>query len=170
MTFSTTLVISSSALPTIRRVFQPEFRQQFLVYPMRHATGLTTDKSWSKEAFLRHCLRMATGSSQPPVKWVTLIHFPVLKWVRAPYKRFAGNIKPTYVWSYKYTPTTTTSLKTRCFINPLNAELNPNRHLLALPGAHHFVHVSRVRVNSVQGSFAFARPKARYNLPTVTIT
>jgi hypothetical protein len=31
-------------------------------------------------------------------------------------------------------------------INPLNAELNPIRHLLALVGAHHFVHVSMVRV------------------------
>jgi hypothetical protein len=31
--------------------------------------------------------------------------------------------------------------------NPLNAELNPIRHLLALAGAHHFVHVSRLRVN-----------------------
>jgi hypothetical protein len=29
---------------------------------------------------------------------------------------------------------------------PLNAELNPIRHLLALAGAHHFVHVSRLRV------------------------
>ena len=32
-------------------------------------------------------------------------------------------------------------------INPLNAELNPIRHLLALVGAHHILHVSRVRVN-----------------------
>ena len=31
--------------------------------------------------------------------------------------------------------------------NPLNAELNPIRHLLALVGAHHIVHVSRIRVN-----------------------
>ena len=31
--------------------------------------------------------------------------------------------------------------------NPLNAELNPIRHLLALAGARHFVHVSRMRVN-----------------------
>ena len=31
--------------------------------------------------------------------------------------------------------------------NPLNAELNPIRHLLALVGARHIVHVSRVRVN-----------------------
>ena len=31
--------------------------------------------------------------------------------------------------------------------NHLNAELNPIRHLLALEGAHHIVHVSGVRVN-----------------------
>jgi len=32
-------------------------------------------------------------------------------------------------------------------INPLNAELNPNCHLLALLRAHHILHVSRIRVN-----------------------
>jgi hypothetical protein len=31
--------------------------------------------------------------------------------------------------------------------NPLNAELNPIRHLLALAGARHFVDVSWIRVN-----------------------
>jgi len=30
--------------------------------------------------------------------------------------------------------------------NPLNAELNPICHLLALLGVHHFLHVSRIRV------------------------
>jgi hypothetical protein len=37
--------------------------------------------------------------------------------------------------------------------NPLNAELNPICHFLALLGAHHILHVSRIRVkmaNSVQ--------------------
>ena len=33
-------------------------------------------------------------------------------------------------------------------INPLNAELNPICHLLALSGAHHILHVSRIRVNN----------------------
>jgi hypothetical protein len=33
-------------------------------------------------------------------------------------------------------------------INPLNAELNPICYLLALLGAHHFLHVSRIRVNT----------------------
>jgi hypothetical protein len=36
-----------------------------------------------------------------------------------------------------------------CFssVDPLNAELNPTCHLLALLGAHHILHFSRVRVN-----------------------
>jgi hypothetical protein len=33
--------------------------------------------------------------------------------------------------------------------NPLNTELNPIRHLLALVKAHHFVHVSRIRFKEV---------------------
>jgi len=35
-------------------------------------------------------------------------------------------------------------------LNPLNAELNPICHLLALLGAHHILHVSRIRVNSTR--------------------
>jgi hypothetical protein len=31
-------------------------------------------------------------------------------------------------------------------INPLNAKLNPICHLLALLGAHHILHISRIRV------------------------
>jgi hypothetical protein len=30
--------------------------------------------------------------------------------------------------------------------NPLNAQLNPTCHLLALLGAHHILHVSRIRI------------------------
>ena len=33
-------------------------------------------------------------------------------------------------------------------VNPLNAELNPICYLLALLGAHHILHVSRVRFNT----------------------
>jgi hypothetical protein len=32
------------------------------------------------------------------------------------------------------------------FINPLNTELNPICHLLALLGAHHILYISRIRV------------------------
>ena len=44
-----------------------------------------------------------------------------------------------------------TSLQRRQF-KPLNAELNPICHLLALAGAHHFVHVSRLRVKELRNS------------------
>jgi hypothetical protein len=40
------------------------------------------------------------------------------------------------------------STKLKCEINPLNAELNPICNLLAL-GAHHILHVGRIRVNVV---------------------
>ena len=40
------------------------------------------------------------------------------------------------------------SQKNSISFNPLNAELNPIRHLLALVGTRHIVHVSRLRVNS----------------------
>jgi len=34
-------------------------------------------------------------------------------------------------------------------INPLNGELNPIWHLLALLGAHHILHVGMIRVKTV---------------------
>ena len=34
----------------------------------------------------------------------------------------------------------------KLYINPLNPELNPICYLLALLGAHHFLHVSRIRI------------------------
>jgi len=40
-----------------------------------------------------------------------------------------------------------TSINTFNNINPLNPELNPICHLLALLGAHYILHVSRIRVN-----------------------
>ena len=35
-------------------------------------------------------------------------------------------------------------------VNPLNAELNSIRHLLALVGARYIVHVSRIRVKEIE--------------------
>jgi hypothetical protein len=41
-------------------------------------------------------------------------------------------------------------IKKSCIVKPLNAELNPICHLLALLGAHHILHVSRIRVTLVR--------------------
>ena len=38
-------------------------------------------------------------------------------------------------------------------ITPLNAELNPICHLVALLGAHHILHVSRIRVDCGREEF-----------------
>ena len=40
-------------------------------------------------------------------------------------------------------------MQTRYHVNPLNPELNPICYLLALLGAYHFLHVSRIRVKSL---------------------
>jgi len=44
---------------------------------------------------------------------------------------------------------TSQNIVTSLVFNPLNAELNPICYLLALLGAHHFLHVSRIRVKSL---------------------
>ena len=45
--------------------------------------------------------------------------------------------------------------------NPLNAELNPICHLLALLGAHHILHVSRIRVNLKRGRMPYLKEGRR---------
>jgi hypothetical protein len=48
------------------------------------------------------------------------------------------------------------------FINPLNAELNPTCHLLALLGAHHIFHVSGLRVKEEKGKRDISFQKKLY--------
>jgi hypothetical protein len=43
--------------------------------------------------------------------------------------------------------------------NPSNAKLNPICHLLALLGAHHILHISRIRVNDTSSFFFVASQK-----------
>jgi hypothetical protein len=46
-----------------------------------------------------------------------------------------------------YDETKRCSIHQTCNINPLNAELHPISHLLALLGAHHIFHVSELMLN-----------------------
>jgi hypothetical protein len=48
-------------------------------------------------------------------------------------------------------------------INPLNTELNPICYLLTLLGAHHFLHVSRIRVKQTTVAYVFG--KVRFRVP-----
>ena len=56
-----------------------------------------------------------------------------------------------YVTGYTYTAARTPNIRAfhKQSFNPLNAELNPICNLLALLGAHHFLHVSWIRVKSL---------------------
>jgi hypothetical protein len=62
-----------------------------------------------------------------------------------------------YVWFTVIETERFTGMKKHIYINtdyfhiiPLNAELNPTCHLLALLRAYHILHVSRIRVNDNQ--------------------
>jgi len=60
------------------------------------------------------------------------------------------SINNFYLFTYLYCEERRYCRHTYCmyviFINPLNPELNPICYLLALLGANHFLHVSRIRV------------------------
>jgi hypothetical protein len=53
----------------------------------------------------------------------------------------------TVEWTLRRVSVLVDPILTESRLNPLNAELNPICHLLALLGAHHILHVSRIRVN-----------------------
>jgi len=47
----------------------------------------------------------------------------------------------------RHIPEDTIKIHNYLYVNPLNAELNPTCHMLALLGAHHSLHISSIRVN-----------------------
>ena len=53
----------------------------------------------------------------------------------------------------KYTFYVSTNIHPLTRFNPLNADLNPICHLLVLLGAHHILHISRIRVNIVVAAY-----------------
>jgi hypothetical protein len=65
-------------------------------------------------------------------------------------KKAATNL-PTFIFGifFLYSIRYPGIVVTLLFVNPLNAELNPICHLLALAGAHHFVDVSRISVKVI---------------------
>jgi len=58
------------------------------------------------------------------------------------------NIRPTLKMSFTLCPPCLSI--NMDYFNPLNAELNPICHLLALLGVHHLLHVSRITVKVIR--------------------
>jgi len=67
--------------------------------------------------------------------------FPIINKYLCMAKRSLLSERPSYI------PKDDTPETLHDTFNPLNAELNPICHLLALLGAHPILHVSRIRVN-----------------------
>ena len=70
------------------------------------------------------------------------------------YAASSGNFVPTFRDNLSVASSGFQNIVRNCrssLLNPLNAELNPICHLLALLEAHHILHVSRVRVNNPEG-------------------
>jgi len=61
-------------------------------------------------------------------------------------KTVAGEGRTDLGHPYQLNQSTVSAFKVQPDFNPLNTELNPICHLLALLGAHHILHISRIRV------------------------
>jgi len=76
-----------------------------------------------------------------------------VNWVHILLSRFCDSFQYTLIFLKCFLPfvlSSCNSVHLKCLaFNPLNTELNQVCHLLALLGAHHILHVSRVRVKLV---------------------
>jgi len=76
------------------------------------------------------------GDGQGNIRVLFRYVIPVFSWKQQNYAGHVSIARPS------------SARRFRTF-NPLNAELNPICFLLALLGAHHFLHFSRIRVKSL---------------------
>jgi len=108
---------------------------------------------WTREICVMGQTTVVTTQMRAPVFAVSAIRFMnagCQYWYRPPWSRSPDAICHILIYILLSSPSHDSQfcLHCACF-NPLNAELNPICHLLALLEAHHIFHVSGFRVNQV---------------------
>jgi len=96
-----------------------------------------------------HSYHLLYGACWRTCLWTTAHSITLSRTLSRAMAEFTTNNETVYIYNtsslhslyYAICQTTISTL-----LNPLNAMLNPIRHFLALLGAHHILHVSRIRV------------------------
>ena len=140
------------------------------IFPFEAAFVCQAGNFWTLLRSIKWAGKMTTNGKQsswlPYIMWLyyrTFEHSPGQESIQDPNRpSYIGKLSLCMLWTH-------TGECTYSSINPLNAELNPIRHLLALVGARHFVHVSWIRVSSyssqcIQNEWVSFMPKRRYQL------
>ena len=110
-----------------------------LVTPLSKARALLNRGRGKRFSFPQNRPDQPWFPSSPPFQWVQGFLFRTGKRPgRESDHSSPSSAETKNEWSYSHT-------SSLC-LNPLNPELNPICYLLALLGAHHFLHVSRIRV------------------------
>ena len=118
--------------------------------------GPGIESMWGRD--FPHPTRLTLVSTQPPIGRVPCLYREKSGWgvaltthpiqPRSERKNRAISFFPLWTFVACSRVSFTFTFYVYWFLNPLNAELNSICYLLALLGAHHFLHVSRIRVNN----------------------
>jgi len=121
------------------------------IKPLEFATNIFWNCSANKTKFSVQILTLHT--KQRPAIFMSLYKFRTTSQdyvgSKQTYKLIRINNFPPLYTAQHNTKYTNLAAVTFTTVNPLNPELNPICYLLALLGAHHFLHVSRIRVKSL---------------------
>ena len=106
------------------------------------------------------CLQPSSVFSTPisHTAKLKLIHYLLIK------NSQINNLEKDYIHYIRTTHSLPLEINT--LLNPLNAELNSIRHLLALVGARHIVHVSGIRVKGAITAWAASRLFSSFFFPS----
>jgi len=143
---------SSSSVPsgTTSRIRSPlgphgiqQLKQIWISSSFWFLYGMLTCLLWQAYCCLEYSFMCLSVVNYVPctewMKWICIVPLQGKWYISKVHHPFHQSSLENVPWSRVF--------QTYTSVNPLNAKLNPICHLLTLLGAHHILHVSRVRVN-----------------------